>query len=87
MDNLTQQQIKEYKDLFNLFDKDKDGKVNRNDLETVMKELGMTPSSTQVREMMSECDPSNTGGISFADFISVLGTKLRNTVKKIKITF
>jgi calmodulin len=79
MENLTTQQIKEYKDLFNLFDKDKDSKINRNDLETVMKELGMNPSSTQIREMMSECDPSNTGAISFSDFISVLGTKLRNT--------
>eukprot|EP01080_Neovahlkampfia_damariscottae_P003519 gene3519-6166_t len=79
MEALSQQQIKEFKDLFKFFDKDEDGKISKLDLETVMKEVGLRPTSNQIREMMEECDPTATGYIPFNEFLAVLASKLRNT--------
>jgi calmodulin len=44
-----------------------------------MKEVGLRPTSTQIREMMEECDPTATGYIPFNEFLAVLASKLRNT--------
>jgi hypothetical protein len=46
---LTDKQIKEYKEAFKLFDKDKDGYISSDELATVMRSLGQNPTSTEVR--------------------------------------
>ncbi len=42
---LTKQQIEEFKECFQMFDKDGDGTINTNELGTVMRSLGMTMST------------------------------------------
>lgn len=39
-ENLSQQQIREFNDMFKLFDKDGDGAISREDLEATLKQLG-----------------------------------------------
>jgi len=44
-----------------------------------MKEVGLKPTSSQLKEMMAECDTSGSNFIPFSEFLSVLAAKLRNT--------
>jgi Ca2+-binding EF-hand superfamily protein len=44
-----------------------------------MKEVGLKPTSSQLKDMMMECDPTGSNYIPFAEFLSVLAAKLRNT--------
>lgn len=76
---LTQSQIKEFKNAFDLFDKDRDGSVSRADLEQSLLQLGVKKSAGEIRDMIDEADPGKTGNINFNDFLTVLSSKLRNT--------
>jgi Ca2+-binding EF-hand superfamily protein len=77
--NLSAQQVREFNDMFKMFDVDKDGKISRSDLEATMKSLGMPVKSGDVRDMMAECDLTGSGYIGFSEFLSTLSAKLRNT--------
>jgi len=78
-DQLTQQQIKEYKEAFAFFDKDEDQKVSKADLEKTFLALGENKSQNDIRKMIEECDASRTGFIGFTEFLTVLSQKLKNT--------
>ena len=43
-DNLTEEQIAEFKEAFSLFDKDGDGTITTKELGTVMRSLGQNPT-------------------------------------------
>lgn len=51
---LTQNQIREFKNAFDLFDKDRDGVVSRQDLESTIAALGMKLSAGEIRDMVDE---------------------------------
>ncbi|EFC42004.1 calmodulin [Naegleria gruberi] len=84
-EQLTQQQIKEYKEAFAFFDKDEDQKVSKADLEKTFLSLGENKSQNDIRKMIEECDSSRTGFISFTEFLTVLSQKLKNTDREEKI--
>ena len=44
------------KDAFDLFDKNKDGRITTGELDTVMKSLGQDPTETELRNMVNEID-------------------------------
>ena len=48
--------VTEFKEHFEMFDKDGDGTITTNELGTVMKNLGQNPSQDELRQMISEVD-------------------------------
>ncbi|KAF8154579.1 anthrax edema factor in complex with calmodulin and pyrophosphate [Crassisporium funariophilum] len=69
------EQIAAYKDAFSLFDKDNDGTITSNELGTVMRSLGKTPTDSEIQEMIKEVDQDRNGTIEFAEFIEMMGRK------------
>ena len=51
-DQLTEEQISEFKEAFALFDKDGDGTITGKELSCVMRGLGQNPTEDEVRAMM-----------------------------------
>ncbi|XVF20607.1 hypothetical protein REPUB_Repub12eG0015300 [Reevesia pubescens] len=49
-DQLTDDQISEFKEAFSLFDKDGDGCITTKELGTVMRSLGHNPTETELQE-------------------------------------
>ena len=46
----------EFKEHFEMFDKDGDGTITTSELGTVMKNLGQNPSQAELKQMISEVD-------------------------------
>ena len=44
----------DYREAFNLFDKDKDGFISVDELQTVMRSVGHNPTNAEVRELINQ---------------------------------
>ena len=63
-DQLTEEQIAEFKEAFSLFDKDGDGTITTKELGTVMRSLGQNPTEAELQDMINEVDADGKGGIT-----------------------
>ena len=55
-DQLTEEQIAEFKEAFSLFDKDGDGTITTKESGTVMRSLGQNPTEAELQDMINEVD-------------------------------
>ena len=62
-DQLTEEQIAEFKEAFSLFDKDGDGTITTKELGTVMRSLGQNPTEAELQDMINEVDADGKPGI------------------------
>ena len=62
-DQLTEEQIAEFKEAFSLFDKDGDGTITTKELGTVMRSLGQNPTEAELQDMINEVDADGNGTI------------------------
>ena len=69
---ITDEQKKELQDVFDQFDKDKDGKISAKELENAMQSMGQTPTGEEINEMMREVDLNQDGKIDFDEFMSLM---------------
>ncbi|RWR75122.1 calmodulin cam-206 [Cinnamomum micranthum f. kanehirae] len=53
-EQLTEEQISEFKEAFSLFDKDGDGCITTKELGTVMRSLGQNPTEAELQDMINE---------------------------------
>mmetsp|Transcript_124185 Transcript_124185/g.359135 ORF Transcript_124185/g.359135 Transcript_124185/m.359135 type:complete len:169 (-) Transcript_124185:104-610(-) len=77
MDRLTEQQIQEYKTVFDMYDKDKEGTINTNRLGTVMRCLGLNPTEDELLQWIQEADKDCSGTLDFREeFLPLMARKL-----------
>ncbi|KAF5734060.1 calmodulin [Tripterygium wilfordii] len=79
IENLTEEQIAEFKEAFSLFDKDGDGCITIKELGTVMRSLGQSPSEAELRDMINEVDADQNGTIDFPEFLNLMSRKMKDT--------
>jgi len=79
MSELSQEQINEFREAFDLFDKDKDGQITSKELGTVMRSLGQNPTDTELQDMIREVDTTGKGNIQFNDFVKMMAKKMKDT--------
>mmetsp|Transcript_38600 Transcript_38600/g.96340 ORF Transcript_38600/g.96340 Transcript_38600/m.96340 type:complete len:260 (-) Transcript_38600:423-1202(-) len=65
----------ELRQAFELFDSDKSGNIDANELGDVMKSLGVTLDATELANMMAQMDASGDGQVSFVEFCAVMGSE------------
>ncbi|GAA5801031.1 hypothetical protein HPULCUR_006473 [Helicostylum pulchrum] len=73
-DQLTQEQITEYREAFQLFDKNGDGSISASELGVVLRSFGMNPSDAELQDMVNDVDADNNGHIDFEEFLSLVKT-------------
>ncbi|CAK0892705.1 unnamed protein product, partial [Prorocentrum cordatum] len=79
-DQLTEEQIAEFKEAFSLFDKDDgDGTITTKELGTVMRSLGQNPTEAELQDMINEVDADGNGTIDFPEFLSLMARKMKDT--------
>ena len=74
-DQLTEEQIAEFKEAFSLFDKDGDGTITTKELGTVMRSLGQNPTEAELQDMVNEVDADGNGTIDFPEFLTMMARK------------
>eukprot|EP01102_Stenamoeba_stenopodia_P002910 TRINITY_DN1281_c0_g1_i1.p1 TRINITY_DN1281_c0_g1~~TRINITY_DN1281_c0_g1_i1.p1 ORF type:complete len:156 (+),score=49.31 TRINITY_DN1281_c0_g1_i1:178-645(+) len=74
---LTQDQVSEFREAFKMFDADKEGKITKNGLKTVMRNLGFKPTDAEVAQMIKDGDTSGKGSISFEEFLTMFEDKMK----------
>ena len=79
INNLTEEQIAEFQEAFQIFDKDGDGSITTKELGTVMRSLGQNPSDEEVRQMIEEVDEDKSETIDFKEFLGLMARKMKET--------
>merc|ERR1712230_249688 len=78
-EQLTEEQIAEFKEAFALFDKDSDGSITTSELGTVMRSLGQNPTEAELEDMINEVDVDGNGTIDFPEFLTLMARKMKDT--------
>ena len=77
VDNLTDEQIIEFREAFQAFDKDGNGSITTKELGTVMRSLGQNLSEIEIKEVIDEVDEDKNGTIDFQEFLSLMARKMK----------
>ena len=77
LENLTDEQIAEFKEAFQIFDEDGDGSITTKELGTVMRSLGQNPSDDKIRQMIIDVDEDNSETIDFKEFLGLMAKKMK----------
>merc|ERR1712032_987908 len=78
-DQLTEEQIAEFKEAFSLFDTDGDGTITTKELGTVMRSLSQNPTEAELQDMINDVDADGYGTIDFPEFLSLMARKMKDT--------
>lgn len=76
--NLSDDQIFEFKEAFQIFDKDGDGSITTNELGNVMRAFGQNPSEEEINLMIKEVDKDKNGTIDFREFLGLMVKELED---------
>ena len=77
-DELSDEQISEFREAFRVFDKNDDGTISASELGTVMRSLGANPKEFELRDMIAEVDADKSGSVDFDEFLSLMAKKLKS---------
>ncbi len=75
MDELSEDQIEEFREAFSLFDLEGTGYIQTKELGTVLRSLGIHFSEEEMNEFVLKYDSNADGVIHFKDFLEILMVK------------
>ncbi|KFD56605.1 hypothetical protein M514_02709 [Trichuris suis] len=82
-DNLVQQltpdEVDEFREAFMMFDKDKNGTISTKELGVAMRSLGQNPTEQELIEMINEVDIDGNGQIEFPEFCLMMKRMMKET--------
>jgi len=70
--------VSEYKDAFAMCDKDRDGLINKKELDAMFRALGQTPNEQEISDMIREVDTQAKGAINFQEFLSMMARRRKD---------
>ena len=68
-DQIPEEFVEEIWQTFNLFDKDRSGSIDKEELGEVFKSLGQHYTEAELQEMVDEIDDDGSGSIEFSEFL------------------
>ena len=85
IDDLTDQQIIEFREAFQAFDKDGNGSISTKELGTVMRSLGQNLSEAEIKQMIEIVDEDKSGTIDFKEFLNLMARNMKIVNKEEKL--
>lgn len=86
---LTEDEVLEIKEAFDLFDADKSGTIDTEELKQALQNLGIDAKNQTLQNMMSDLDKDKSGKIDFDEFIDMMTAKMsdRDTEEDLRKVF
>jgi Ca2+-binding EF-hand superfamily protein len=72
----------EAKELFSLFDRDGNGKIDARELGTLIRSLGENPTETEVQAMIKSVDDNKNGVLEFSEFMELIRNQTFERINK-----
>ena len=76
---LSEQEICELHEAFNIFDIDSDGSIETSQLGMLMNSLKQYPSKEELAQIIKETDVDNTNQIYFNQFLKIMAKRIKDT--------
>ena len=76
---MKEQKLAECKEVFELFDRDKDGSISIHELGNILRSLGVNPTLSELQLMINEVDTDGPGKIEFDEFYELFGKQLKES--------
>ena len=76
---------KEFRETFRIFDKNGDGFITADELKHVMENLGKKMTDEEIDEMIREADSDGDGQVTYEDFFKMMSNEESEEVKKLKL--
>ena len=73
---LSEEQIEEIREAFNLFDTDHSGSIDYRELKAAMRALGFEVKKEELRKMITDIDADGSGNIEFPEFLEMMTGKM-----------
>ena len=73
---LTEKELQEFKEIFNLVDTDQGGSISTEELGSLMETLGIKTTPEELKLMVSEIDENGNGEVDFDEFVQVMSRKV-----------
>ncbi|CAG9950191.1 unnamed protein product [Clonostachys rosea f. rosea IK726] len=77
LDGIDEKLVTDLKEIFDLFDQDKDGQITAAELSEVMRALGQNPTESELQAIIDEADLDNNGALEFSDFVRLMSDKVK----------
>nr|CCA23977.1 calciumdependent protein 4 putative [Albugo laibachii Nc14] len=86
---ITQDEVEEIREAFNLFDTDGSGTIDPKELKTAMQSLGFEAKNQIIYQMIADIDKDGSGSIDFDEFLDMMTAKMsdKNTREDIQKVF
>jgi centrin-1 len=86
---LTEEEIMEIKEAFDLFDTDSSGQIDPKELKEAMNSLGLEARNQTIYQMILDMDADGSGDIDFEEFLNLMTAKMsdRDTREDIRKVF
>ena len=78
---LSEQEICELHEAFNIFDVESDGSIEINSLMMLLNSLRQYPTKEELDKIIKEIDVNNEGQIYFNQFLKIMAKRLKNRKK------
>merc|ERR1719240_28536 len=87
--SLSNEQIEEIKEAFNIFDVDSSGSIDYRELKAAMKALGVQVKKDELKKMIQDVDADGSGSVEFPEFLQMMTAKMgtNDTKEDIKKVF
>jgi len=77
--HLSDDELAEFREIFNLVDRDGGGTITKEELGELMDTLGIDATPEEIDLMINEIDTDNNGEIDFEEFVAVMSRKVNAT--------
>jgi len=84
---LSEDQKQELKEAFELFDADKVGSIDLNELKVLMRALGFDVKKADVIKLVHDVDPNNEGTVVYEQFLEIMVSSVILLRKKFRWMF
>lgn len=81
-DELSEEQIADFREAFSEIDKDGDGNITTTELGTAMKSQGQHPTEAELQGIINKVDANGDGVMNFLEFLTMMANKVRESERE-----